>query len=111
MDGKLKDVNIHWKDGAAVCVVLASKGYPEKVESGKRITFSPLAENTICFHAGTKMNNGEIVTSGGRVLGVTAWADNLESAIHKVYSNVSKITFDGMQYRKDIAYRALEGTK
>ncbi len=107
VDGKLKDVNIRWKNGAAVCVVLASRGYPEKVESGKRVTFSPLAENTICFHAGTKANNGEIVTSGGRVLGVMAWAGTLAESVKSAYDGVNQIHFDGMQYRKDVAYRAL----
>ncbi len=110
VNGKLKDVNIRWKDGAAVCVVLASKGYPEKVESGKRVILSPLAENTICFHAGTKVDNGEIVTSGGRVLGVTAWAENLAESVKSAYDGVNQIHFDGMQYRKDIAYRALSST-
>jgi len=111
VNGNLEDVNIRWKDGAAVCVVLASEGYPEKVESGKQITVSPLPEDMVCFHAGTKNENGKIVTAGGRVLGLVAWAGDINSAIHKVYSNVENISFDGMQYRKDIAHRALEGAK
>ena len=111
IDGNLKNINIHWKSGAAVCVVLASKGYPEKVETEKFVKFEPLPENMICFHAGTKLNNGEVITSSGRVFGLTAWADNIEFAIDDVYSNVKNISFDGMQYRKDIAYRALEGSK
>ncbi|MEW5941954.1 MAG: phosphoribosylamine--glycine ligase, partial [Chloroflexota bacterium] len=72
--GRLSEVDIRWKDGAAVCVVLASKGYPEKVESGKVVSLGELPENVVCFHAGTKEVNGEIVTAGGRVFGVTAWA-------------------------------------
>jgi len=87
--------------------VLASQGYPEKVESGKQVTFGMLPEDVVCFHAGTKTNNGNILTAGGRVLGLTAWADNIESAIETVYSNVSNVSFEGMQYRKDIAHKVL----
>ena len=109
--GTLTEVDIRWKNGAAVCVVLASKGYPEKAESGKLITFDELLENMVSFHAGTKTQNGNIITSGGRVMGLTAWSTDLEHAVNKVYSNVHKISFEGMQYRKDIAYHALEGAK
>lgn len=111
VNGNLSDMNICWKNDTAVCVVLASKGYPEKTESGKFITFDELAENMVCFHAGTKTQNGNIITSGGRVLGLTAWSTDLEHAVNKVYSNVEKISFEGMQYRKDIAHHALEGAK
>ena len=106
VDGRLKDVNIRWKDGAAVCVVLASKGYPEKAESGKRIKISSFAENTTCFHAGTKINNGELSTAGGRVFGVTAWSENLKKSVKAAYEAVEKIRFEGMQYRRDIAFKA-----
>lgn len=111
VNGTLADVDIHWKNGAAVCVVLASKGYPEKAESGKLIKFDELPENMVCFHAGTKTQTGNIITSGGRVLGLTAWSTDIENAVNKVYSNVEKISFEGMQYRKDIAHRALEEAK
>jgi phosphoribosylamine--glycine ligase len=106
-DGKLADVNIRWKNGAAVCVVLASKGYPEKVESGKVATIEKLPDDMVCFHAGTKLENKNLITSGGRVFGLTAWDGDIETAIKKVYSNIDKVSFDGMQYRKDIARRAL----
>ena len=106
VDGTLKNVNICWKEGAAVCVVLASEGYPEKVESGKFVKFEYLPANTVCFHAGTKMNNGQVVTAGGRVFGVTAWAETLAESIKVAYDAVNKIHFDGMQYRKDVAQRA-----
>ena len=109
--GNLADIRIRWKDGAAVCVVLASQGYPEKVESGKRVTFGMLPEDVVCFHAGTKTDNGHIITAGGRVLGLTAWADTIESAVDTVYSNVKKVWFDGMQYRRDIAQRAYSTDK
>ena len=106
VDGKLKDVNIRWKSGAAVCVVLVSKGYPEKAESGKPVKFEALSANSVCFHAGTKFNSDEVITSGGRVFGLTSWARDINSAVKQVYANVDKVSFDGMQFRKDIAYRA-----
>ena len=76
-----------------------------------RLIFDELPENMICFHAGTKIENGQVITSGGRVFGLTAWANDIESAIDNVYSNIKNVSFDGMQYRKDIAHRALEGSK
>jgi len=111
VDGRLNKVNVQWKNDAAVCVVLASKGYPEKPEKGQVVSFAELPEDMICFHAGTKQNGADVLTSGGRVFGLTAWAGDIGSAVRTVYSNVDKISFDGMQYRKDIAHRALEGTK
>ena len=111
VNGNLANVNIHWKNGVAVCVVLASKGYPEKVERGKSVTIEDLPEALVCFHAGTKMDNGNLITSGGRIFGLTAWASDIETTLNKVYSNIDKIAFEGMHYRKDIAHRALEGVK
>lgn len=111
VNGSLSDIEIRWKHGAAVCVVLASKGYPEKVESEKFVSVEELSRDTVCFHAGTKSENGEIITSGGRVFGLTAWDKDIESAVRKAYSNVNSVSFDGMQYRRDIARRALEYTK
>jgi phosphoribosylamine--glycine ligase len=108
VDGRLKDVNIRWKDGAAVCVVLASMGYPEKVESGKQVVFLSLPDNMVCFHAGTKTaNNGNVITTGGRVFGLTAWANEIGVAIENVYANIEKVAFEGAQYRRDIARGAL----
>ena len=107
VNGTLADVEIRWKKGAAVCVVLASKGYPEKVESGKLVAIKELPENIICFHAGTKTENGKLLTSGGRVFGLTCYSKNLNSAIKQVYANIDKVSFDGVQFRSDIAYRAL----
>lgn len=111
VNGTLPNVKVQWKKGSAVCVVLASRGYPEKVESGKSVVIGELPGDMVCFHAGTKMHNENIITSGGRVFGLTTWASNLDNALTKVYSNVRKISFEGMHYRKDIAYRALEGAK
>jgi len=111
VNGRLKEVDVRWENSAAVCVVLASKGYPEKPEKGKVISFAELPEDMICFHAGTKQNGTDVVTAGGRVFGLTAWSSDIASAVQKVYANVDKVMFDGMQYRKDIAHRALEGAK
>lgn len=110
-DGNLASIHIQWKNNAAVCVVFASKGYPEKVESGKVVTIGQLPKDMVCFHAGTKTENGNLITSGGRVFGLNAWAEDIASAVKKVYANIDKVSFDGMQYRKDIAHRALEGAK
>jgi phosphoribosylamine--glycine ligase len=107
----LADVDVRWKQGAAVCVVLAGKGYPEQAEHGKTVTIGALSEDVVCFHAGTKIEAGQLITSGGRVVGLTAWAGDIESAANNVYSNIDRISFAGMQYRKDIAYRALEKAK
>lgn len=111
IDGNLKNIDIHWKDDAAVCVVLASKGYPEKSGPDQPVTFGELPANVVCFHAGTKMKDEKVFTAGGRVLGLSAWSNDIESAIDMVYSNMKHISFDGMQYRKDIAHRALQGSK
>jgi phosphoribosylamine-glycine ligase len=90
---------------------LASKGYPEKVENGKVVTIEKLPDDMVCFHAGTKLENGNLITSGGRVFGLAAWASDIANAVNKVYSNIDKVKFDGRHYRKDIAHRALEGAK
>ena len=111
VNGNLADVEVTWKDGAAVCVVLASKGYPEQVERGKLAMIGELPGHVICFHAGTKPENGKIVTSGGRVFGLTAWAGDIDHALKQVYSNIHKVSFEGMHYRKDIAHQAMEGAK
>jgi phosphoribosylamine--glycine ligase len=94
-----------WKPGASVCVVMASCGYPDSFEKGKKITGLAEAEalpDVAVFHAGTKHDGDSIVTSGGRVLGVTAAADSLPLAIYKAYEAVDKIHFEGAQCRSDI---------
>ena len=111
VDGRLNEVDVRWMSGAAVCVVLASKGYPENPEKGQAVSFGELPEDMICFHAGTKQNETDVVTAGGRVFGITAWSSDIASAVEKVYANIDKVAFDGMLYRKDIAHRALEGAK
>ena len=109
--GTLSNLEIRWKDNAAVCVVLASKGYPENVEIGKRVMTEELRDDMVCFHAGTKTERGNLVTAGGRVFGLTAWAKDVETAVNRVYLNIDKVTFEEMQYRKDIAHRALQGAR
>jgi len=108
VDGRLKEINVEWKNGAAVCVVLASKGYPEKPEKGQAVSFGELPEDMICFHAGTKQNGTDVVTAGGRVFGLTGWAGDISSAVERVYANIDKVSFNGMQYRMDIAGKAVK---
>jgi len=105
IDEKLADINIEWDDGAAACVVAASGGYPLKYDTGIEIMGLGAAENmndVTVYHAGTKLIDGKLYTCGGRVLGVTATGEDLETALKKAYAAVEKISFDGMHYRKDI---------
>ena len=104
-DERLADMQVEWHDGACVCVVLASGGYPTAYEKGKEITFGTLDSDVILCHAGTKVKDGKLVTDGGRVLGVCAKGASLEEARKKAYANVEKISFEGMHYRKDIGIK------
>lgn len=109
--GTLDKAEVAWHDKAAVCVVMASGGYPESYEKGKEITGLADAEedkDVVVFHAGTKEADGKIVTSGGRVLGVTAVDSSIKAARDRAYSAVEKISFEKNFYRKDIAWRALK---
>lgn len=109
--GNLDKVTVNWHNKAAVCVVMASGGYPESYEKGKEILGLDdvlINDDVVAFHAGTKLVNGKIVTSGGRVLGVTAVDNSIKEARDRAYINVAKITFDKAFYRKDIAWRALK---
>jgi len=94
----------HTKNGHAVCVIMAAKGYPENPEKGKTITLPdpPPSQDLIVFHAGTKLNEKELVSSGGRVLGVTAWAPTIEKAREHAYEAVKQTRFEGAYYRNDI---------
>jgi phosphoribosylamine---glycine ligase len=107
--GKLQPEKLKWKTGASACVVLASGGYPGKFETGKEIRgldeAAKIPEVKI-LHAGTKRDGENVLTSGGRVLGVTATGDTLDAALHKVYQAAGKIQFDGMHYRHDIGRHA-----
>lgn len=101
---------LRWRSGASVCVVLAAQGYPGNYEKGQVITGIPAAENSnvTVFHAGTQLKNGQILTDGGRVLGVTAWGNDFQSAINNAYEAVDFIHFDGVYYRRDIGHRVLK---
>ena len=109
-DGTLADVPIRWKDGAAVCVVLASGGYPGHYDKGQEIHGLADAEamGALVFHAGTAMKDGKLVTNGGRVLGVIGRGADISSAVDAAYAAATKISFKDAYYRKDIAHRALE---
>lgn len=106
--GKLEPSKLRWRPGSSACVVLASEGYPGKFASGKLIqglTSINKQSGVVVFHAGTKREGTQIVTNGGRVLGVTASGSRLDGALAAVYSAVANIHFEGMHYRKDIGGR------
>ena len=109
-NGDLSKQKINWSDGAAVCVVLASGGYPKAYKKNLPISGLDAAKNlgALIFHAGTAEVDGQIVTGGGRVLGVTALDKNIKSAIDKAYKFVGEIHFENMHYRRDIAAKALK---
>lgn len=104
-DERLSEIKIEWEEGACVCVVLASGGYPVKYEKGKEISVGDLEDGVVLCHAGTKRKDGKLVTDGGRVLGVCAKGATIEEARQKAYRNVEKIRFEGMHYRKDIGIK------
>jgi phosphoribosylamine--glycine ligase len=109
-DGKLSEQTISWKPDPAVCVVLSSGGYPAAYEKGKVIKGLDSVKDdpdAVVFHAGTAFSGGDVVTAGGRVLGVTATGPDIATAKAKAYEVVRKISFDGMHFRTDIADRAL----
>lgn len=120
IDKKLKNYKLEWYEGAAVCVVLTAKGYPGVYKKGHIITFARAAlangvdklqsDDVSIFHAGTKTVDGKIVSSGGRVLSVTAKETSLKKAINKIYKYLGKnsIHFSGMHYRKDIGQKGLD---
>ena len=113
-DGTLADFEMKWKPGAAVCVVLTAGGYPGHYERGQVIAGLPAAgklANVTVFHAGTKRGaDGQLVTDGGRVLGVTGLGDDIADATRRAYDGVKWIQFAGVHYRHDIAVRALQRT-
>jgi len=111
--GDISTQTVEWDEREYVCVVLASGGYPGSYEKNKKISGLDEAEceGTLVFHAGTKKDGDEFFTSGGRVLGVVGCGKDIEEAIQNTYRGVEKIQFDGMHYRKDIAYRSLARKK
>lgn len=105
IDGRLSDVDIQWTDDACVCVILASGGYPESYKKGVPIAIGKLPEDIVLYHAGTAFKDGKLVTSGGRVIGVTAKGKDIEEARKKAYDAIKDIHFDGMFYRHDIGIK------
>ena len=109
IEGRLHKINIEWEDNAAVCVVVASGGYPGKYQKGKVISGLERLEkmeDIIVFHAGTKLQDDKVITSGGRVLGITACDKTISKAKERAYKGVKEIYFEDMYYRKDIAAKA-----
>jgi phosphoribosylamine---glycine ligase len=106
--GALDETPLDWKADPSVCVVLAAAGYPGSVRMGDAITGLEQVHDATVFHAGTKTDKDVVVTSGGRVLGVTASGTTLDLAINNAYEHVRKIHFDGMHYRKDIGQKGLK---
>ena len=111
--GTLDRLNVEFDSGAACCVILASGGYPTHYEKGKEIvvTDEEKLKDATVYHAGTALKDGRLVTSGGRVLGVTCTAPTLSEAVKKAYDAASGITFEGVHFRKDIGARALREVK
>ncbi len=110
IDGRLSEVKFQWSNDPACCVVMASGGYPESYKKGYPIKGLNEAEQNgaVVFHAGTSLVNGEIVNTGGRVLGVTARGKTIREAVNKAYEAVHKISWQDVMFRTDIAYRAIE---
>ena len=103
IDNNLKNIEINYSEEEAICVMLTSGGYPEAYEKGKVITgLENLDSDIVVFHSGTKFDGENIVTNGGRVIGITAKGSSVKAASDKVYENIKKIDFEGMHYRKDI---------
>lgn len=107
--GDLSSQNIEWSSESACCIVCASEGYPGKYEKGEVIEGLDFAQKDIViFHAGTKQEGSRVMTNGGRVLGITATGKDLKESLSKAYEAIEKISFQGMQYRKDIGAKSLE---
>ncbi|MDF2959205.1 MAG: phosphoribosylamine--glycine ligase [Paenibacillus sp.] len=107
VNGHLEQMDIQWSEEAAVCVILASEGYPASYPKGLPIEGLENVQDALVFHAGTALKDGQIVTNGGRVLGVTALGKDIEEARAKAYTAADRIRFQGMHYRTDIAKKAL----
>ena len=110
IDGNAALLSVKMRPGASACVIAASGGYPGKYTSGKPIhgISTPPPEDVVVFHSGTATKNGHLVTAGGRVLAITAVAPDLRTALDKAYAEITNISFEGMQYRRDIGHRALK---
>jgi phosphoribosylamine---glycine ligase len=111
VQGRLSETQMRWKPGASACVIAASAGYPGSYETGRRITGLEDAmrvPGVEIFHSGTALVDGQYVTSGGRVLGVTAAASDLHQSLSRVYEALDRIRFEGIYYRRDIGRRELK---
>jgi phosphoribosylamine---glycine ligase len=113
IDATANQLTIKMRPGASVCIIAASGGYPGKYTSGKLITGLPAnstqTEDAVVFHSGTAIKDGQFVTAGGRVLAISAVAPDLQTALNMAYAELAKISFEGMQFRRDIGHRALKG--
>jgi phosphoribosylamine--glycine ligase len=110
IDGRLDGAQFRWTPGASACVVASSAGYPGSYKTGFPIAGlddAAQVEGVEIFHSGSSQKDGQILTAGGRVLGVTAAASSLEEALGRAYEAMAKIHFDGIYYRRDIGHRAL----
>ena len=112
IDGTANRLTIAMRPGASVCVIAASGGYPGKYASGYPISGLPSEsdqpkDDVVVFHSGTGLKDGKVVTAGGRVLAISAFAPDLQTALDKAYAELAKISFEGMQFRRDIGHRAL----
>ncbi|MDD3276517.1 MAG: phosphoribosylglycinamide synthetase C domain-containing protein, partial [Kiritimatiellales bacterium] len=108
IDGTLSEDLISWKAEQSVCVVMAAGGYPGDYPKGDEISgLDAAADHAVVFHAGTALKDGTVVTTGGRVLGVTGIGKDLRAAVDNAYAAVEKISWNGAFYRNDIAHRAL----
>ena len=109
LEEKLNEVDLNWSKDYSACVVLASGGYPGSYEKGKPILgLSDTTQDVSIIHAGTKISSNQVITNGGRVLGVVANCSNLGNALKKVYTAINSISFENMYYRKDIGFKALK---
>ena len=105
IDGTLDQIMLEWDERNAVCVVMASGGYPGKYAKGIPITGLDNTRNAIVFHAGTAVKDGAYTTNGGRVLGITALGADIPDARQKAYGEIGKVSFEGGQYRTDIGIK------
>ena len=111
VNGTLDQVELAWSEQSCVCVVMASGGYPGSYKKGYRIGGLEAAvalPDTVVFHAGTRLENGNVLTAGGRVLGVTAWADDLATAVERAYRTVDEISWPEVMVRRDIGAKGLK---
>ncbi|MEZ4809859.1 MAG: phosphoribosylamine--glycine ligase [Allomuricauda sp.] len=103
-EGRLDDIDLEIDHRTATTIMAVSGGYPEAYEKGKEITGTEAIQDSLVFHAGTKLSNGKVLTNGGRVLAITSFGNNFKEALQKSYQNMEKLHFDGMYYRKDLGF-------